>query len=135
MSKMNTRLLTLSLSIDGATEKTYESIRVGGKWSRLVENLQSIKQFRKTNPSVRLYLNYCVMKRNVGEMVAFVEMAQELGADMVFFQRMYTTPSFADEDLFTDPESVKILKDNLRHPIMQSSWVDVNQFRSVDISE
>jgi MoaA/NifB/PqqE/SkfB family radical SAM enzyme len=68
-------------SIDGATADTYEEIRAGGKWGRLLEKLDllaSMKQKAKArNPVARI--NFTCMARNIHELPAMVHFAADHG--------------------------------------------------------
>lgn len=95
-------------SIDGATKETYERIRVGSKWSRILRNLDLLNQYRlKSPPETRTHLTLCMvlMKSNVHELEAFVELAQRVSADAVHAQHVIpVTPEGARESLIDQPE-------------------------------
>lgn len=71
------------VSIDGATKETYERIRVGSNFERVINNIknfiQAKKQTKKRFP--QLIFHYIVSKDNVHEMVKFVEFIHSLDAD------------------------------------------------------
>lgn len=124
LSKKTTDLLVenrykeITVSIDGATKETFESIRVKGKFNQLIRNLerlQAIKQ-EKGSPYPRLKINFAMMKRNIHELPQFVEMIRQLGAEQVRFQYfMITHDSLTDECLWFDKErSNQYLSEALR---------------------
>ena len=64
-------------SIDGATAETYEEIRRGGKWGRLIEKLDllaSMKQRAKAEKPVTR-INFTCMLSNIHELPAMVEIS------------------------------------------------------------
>jgi len=67
----------LNISCDAATGKTYEAIRLGGKWQDLLQTLELIGGARERF-SYRM-LNMTVMKENYREIPAFVELASRYG--------------------------------------------------------
>jgi len=73
-------------SIDGATAETYEAIRRGGKWDRLVKNLDLVAMMKREaktrKPAVRM--NFTCMQTNIEELPAMVDFARitELRASM-----------------------------------------------------
>ena len=71
-------VVKLIVSIDGATRETYERIRKPGKWDRLVENLERFVRARRRLAPWRRPLvsfNYVVMRSNLDELPAFVDLA------------------------------------------------------------
>lgn len=77
---------SIEVSVDGASKETYERIRIGGKWDRLVSNLQRIKRVREGMPQEdRSHLTLCfvLMKSNIEEFPAFVGFAKAVGADRI----------------------------------------------------
>ncbi|MCR5879960.1 radical SAM protein [Phenylobacterium sp. J367] len=71
----------IDVSIDGATKATYEHIRRGGSFERLKANLARLTA-RKRELGVAtplLQFNLTLMRANLGELDAFVDLAEELG--------------------------------------------------------
>jgi MoaA/NifB/PqqE/SkfB family radical SAM enzyme len=72
-------LSEIIFSIDGATAETYEEIRRGGKWGRLIEKLDllaSMKQrARAEKPVTRI--NFTCMLSNIHELPAMVRLASD----------------------------------------------------------
>lgn len=60
----------LSISIDAATKEVYGSIRKGGKWDLLFNNLNSFKDFCK---SKKVIARFTIQKNNIQEISKFVE--------------------------------------------------------------
>ena len=84
--KLFSNLVSLNVSIDAATKETYSKIRSGGDFNQVIRNLRSFDKIRrdlgdKVNCAVRL--NYTLMRRNIEEFPRFIELANELGADVV----------------------------------------------------
>ena len=78
-------LSKLGLSIDGATKKTYESLRRGGTFKMLLENLQFIK---KLDRKFQLEFHCVVQKDNYQELYQYIEMAKEYNADKIFLNKI-----------------------------------------------
>lgn len=83
-------LAALSVSLDGATAATYESIRLKGRFDRFVRNLGRLMQARaaagSATPHVRLVL--VLMRQNLAEVPALVRLAADHGVDEVLVQRL-----------------------------------------------
>jgi molybdenum cofactor biosynthesis enzyme MoaA len=76
---------SIAISVDAATEETYETVRRGGRWARMMENLAFAAELRQSGQISRLLLTYVVTARNFREMPAFVQLGKSLGADRVVF--------------------------------------------------
>jgi MoaA/NifB/PqqE/SkfB family radical SAM enzyme len=74
-------LNSMYCSVHGATAKTYEGIMRGNRFSQTLENLMALKHHAaKLNPDFRLVLVFCAMRRNIGELSDFVDLAHRVGA-------------------------------------------------------
>lgn len=75
----------IDVSIDGATRTTYESIRIGGRFDRLCANLTRLRDRKRARASETplVQFNLTLMRSNVGELDAFVDLALELGAGRI----------------------------------------------------
>jgi MoaA/NifB/PqqE/SkfB family radical SAM enzyme len=83
-------LAALSVSVDGATRETYESIRLKGRFDRFVRNLGRLVAARRGAASVtpRIRLVMVLMRQNLTEVPALVRLAAEHGVDGVLVQRL-----------------------------------------------
>ena len=95
------KLDILNLSIDGATKTTYELLRRGGSYEKIIENLESAKEL-KQKYGFRFILHFVVQDRNYRDMDKMVEMAKLYGADRLWFNRITnwnTYSNFVDLDV------------------------------------
>lgn len=76
------------ISIDGATQETYEQYRVGGQLNKVVEGTKKIVAWRKKMKSKTPYLifQFLVVKPNEHELEKIKKMAEDLGVDEVKFK-------------------------------------------------
>ena len=78
----------LIISIDGATQETYEQYRIGGDLDKVIEGTKNIirwkKQLRSKTPHV--IFQYLVVKPNEHQLDEVEKLAQELGVDEVAFK-------------------------------------------------
>lgn len=97
-----------SVSIDAATASTYERIRRGGRWDRLLENLEALQEAKRRAGSEypRITFNFVMMRSNVDELPELVRLAARLGVEGV--AAMHLTPfeglDLEDEQLDREPE-------------------------------
>lgn len=75
----------LEVSCDGATAHTYESIRRGLSFKHFRENLHTLQ---KRCRNVRRHIATVVMRQNICEMPAMVELAHEAGASVITFMTL-----------------------------------------------
>ncbi len=73
----------VQISFDGATKETFESIRRGSKFEKIVENCKLINQYCNERNLLRTRMWVLVQKHNAHEFSDFVRLAAEMG-----FRRM-----------------------------------------------
>ena len=74
----------LGVSIDGASRETYEKLRLGGRWDKVNENLQSISDAKQKH-NFKFILYFVVQKDNHHEMDDMMALGERYGADRVNF--------------------------------------------------
>jgi MoaA/NifB/PqqE/SkfB family radical SAM enzyme len=83
-------LAALSISLDGATAATYESIRINGRFTKLLRNVERLVAARSRagtgKPALRFVL--VLMRENLDELPALVKLAAALGIEEVLVQRL-----------------------------------------------
>lgn len=85
LDKILTRIDVLNISIDGATRETYELLRRGGQFEKLLENLEFIKHYHE---QFRIRFHMVVQKSNWHEMNTMLELADRFNAHEVIFNRI-----------------------------------------------
>ena len=87
-------LKSLQISIDAATAQTYESIRHGARFEELLERIEILNAAKRAagsdHPTLRF--SFVLMRRNVGELGEFLEMAKRLGGAEVSLAHVYQNP-------------------------------------------
>jgi radical SAM protein with 4Fe4S-binding SPASM domain len=79
---------SISISIDAATKETYEALRRGGKWERLLDNMEFVKNLREHGKLDEFSINFVVSERNFREMPDFVLLGEKYNVDFVVFARL-----------------------------------------------
>jgi MoaA/NifB/PqqE/SkfB family radical SAM enzyme len=85
LDKILTRIDVLNISIDGASKETYELLRRGGQFEKLLENLEFIKDYHE---QFRIRFHMVVQKSNWHEMSKMLELADRFNAHEVIFNRI-----------------------------------------------
>jgi hypothetical protein len=120
-------LKDLGVSIDGATKGTYESLRLGGKWDKVNEGLECMAELKRTH-GFHFALHMVVQQANWREMPLMLRMAEELGADRVFFNKIEDWNTNVDHSLQTfteDPEFIALLRQVIAHPLAHNNVISV----------
>lgn len=92
-------LSALHVSIDGATADTYQRIRRGARFARLLRNLEWLAEARQRHLHVPFELRMIVvlMRQNLHELPPLVQQARQWGFDSVFVQQL--CHDFTEESL------------------------------------
>ena len=115
------RLHTLNVSIDGATQHTYESLRRGGSYTKIMQNLRFIKQLKQEH-DFDFKLHMVVQKSNYHEMLKMCQLGEEMDADQVVMNRIEDWQTFNnfDQQKVPDNDEVDKMLDSVdRHPLSQ----------------
>jgi MoaA/NifB/PqqE/SkfB family radical SAM enzyme len=99
-------LTELGLSIDGASRETYEKLRLGGKWDKVLEALECMAEQRSKH-NFRFILHFVVQKDNYHEMENIIDLGDQYGADRVWLNKIEdwgTTENFGSQDIWSTPE-------------------------------
>ncbi|MBF0270002.1 MAG: radical SAM protein [Alphaproteobacteria bacterium] len=92
----------IRISIDGATAQTYEDIRKGARFAKVMDNVARLCELRtKGGHDVLVEFNYTVMRNNYAELPRLIHLASKLGVDSV------TTHKLAPFDLRFIDEAFK----------------------------
>ena len=89
------KLDVLNVSIDGATKKTYELLRRGGSYERIIENLETAKELKKKY-NFEFILHFVVQTENYREMPAIVDLAEKYGADRIWLNKITNWNTFTN---------------------------------------
>lgn len=115
----------LIISMDAARPETYQAIRIGGQWDRLLRNIRNFVQQRQSYPEnpVRIVLNYALMKQNAEEAGEFIRLAKELGVDSVSFEHLtIERPEMKDWSLIYSPGQANHLRSELEREAHEAGF-------------
>ena len=124
------------VSIDAARPATYEHLRRGGSFDRLMRNLAFVAGLRRERRIRSFQLDAVVQAANLDELPEIVDLGLRLGADRVSFQRIrnwgtFTAADFADHDVSPSrhprfPDLCAVLRD----PSLAGPYVDLGNLAS-----
>lgn len=128
LSRVVDKIFLIAISVDAVTPESYEIIRKGGVFSRLLSNLEGLakSEYRK---HMQIVLRMIVQVSNFKEMGGFVELGKSLGVDTVAFSAISNWGTFLEDDFkqvaVHTPDSVEhhaflqtLLDVRLRDPIV-----------------
>lgn len=92
----------LVVSMDGATQPVFDSIRRGAVLPRVIENIRRFNQARDALPAgawrPKLWFNHILQWKNVAELPLLIELAHELAVDQVAVDYAYIHAGLNEAD-------------------------------------
>jgi MoaA/NifB/PqqE/SkfB family radical SAM enzyme len=105
----------VGVSIDGTTKETYETIRVGGKWDRLLAKLELLRQtkrdLRKRRPAIRVIFTW--MQSNRRELRDLPAFAADQGAAEIDVRYVSPTAGVDNTAELLSGEDPRALREDL----------------------
>lgn len=82
---LDSGLDSIKFSIDAASKSVYEKTRIGGKWEKLVENIQSLRELRDvTKSSLRIFGSFVITKDNYKDLIKYNSVFKNLIDETIF---------------------------------------------------
>lgn len=88
---------TVLISLDAGTEFTYNKIRKGGDWKKLMENLDFISNLYQECLLDYVQLDFVVQQQNYKEIPIFIEICEKYGFG-VYFSRIFNWKTWSDQE-------------------------------------
>ncbi|MYH26908.1 MAG: radical SAM protein, partial [Holophagales bacterium] len=103
---------TVGVSMDGTHAETYEAIRVGGRFDRLMRSLELLNEVRR-GAGTGLRLIFVWMRTNRGDLAHLPRFAEEIGASELDVRFVTPTAHVSAEDELLDDEDPGALRAEL----------------------
>jgi wyosine [tRNA(Phe)-imidazoG37] synthetase (radical SAM superfamily) len=87
LGKLQKRVVSISVSIDAASAETYEVLRRGGTWPKLLTALDTIRNIKQQQP-LEFNTRMVVQQRNYQEVLDFYNLSQQYDVDRVEYIRI-----------------------------------------------
>lgn len=87
LGDLQKRVKSISVSIDAACAETYEVLRRGGTWPKLLTALETIRNIKQHQP-LDFNTRMVVQQRNYQEMLDFYKLSQQYNVDRVEYIRI-----------------------------------------------
>lgn len=93
---------SVSVSLDGATAATNDAIRIGGRFTNVVDQLREVISWRcSADVDLRLGISTVLLQQNIGELEALVDLAADVGVDWLKLEEGVPATDFARRSLVT----------------------------------
>jgi radical SAM protein with 4Fe4S-binding SPASM domain len=101
----------LTVSFDGGTKETFEAIRTGASFDRIIDSLRLLSRLKQEKRTPFPVLNFlvCIMKENKDELVDIMKWASGLGAPKVSFQSIFPFTERARQSMIGDLREIEEL--------------------------
>lgn len=118
----------VQISADGATRETYEYIRRGASFDRLLQNLKYLSARKRTLPL--LQFNVVLMRRNLEELEKYVDLAEEVGVEWIAARHLLVVKGLdmESESLSGDRERANYFFERFLRRVDRSNSVTVIEF-------
>jgi len=80
-------LQELGVSIDGASKETYEKLRLGGKWEKIINGLECMAEQKQKNNFI-FVLHMVVQNDNWHELEEMLKLGHTYGVDRIYFNHI-----------------------------------------------
>lgn len=98
MTKIHKNIQFLRISIDAATENTYNIVRRGGDFKKLMRNLEFLSKKHEEGYFSVFTLCFVVQTHNYKEMKEFIQLAKKFYNAEVYFQKIFNWGTYTSEE-------------------------------------
>ncbi len=115
--------IKLIISIDGAKKETYEQIRKGSNFNKLIENIKLLNKYKeKYKSNIAMNINFVILKENYKEISDIITFARKYKFSAITFNECILTKNYNTD--FTDKEREYINK-QLQFAIVYATKSDI----------
>jgi len=109
---VESNIFEMGISIDATDKKSYEKIRVGANFDKLIAGVRQLsKRLRDRKKRTRVFFAVTLLKSNLYMIPEFVKLAHSVGIKRIVFQRVQTKEDFISyykEDFMKSKEFVSV---------------------------
>lgn len=98
---VDSNLDELIISLDGASEETYNKYRKKGSFKKVINSIKEVNDQKKLQNKKypKIKLQFIIMKHNQHEIKKIIQIAKEIGVDNLFFKSVGIMDSNLKEDI------------------------------------
>ncbi len=130
------RSIEVEISIDAASKQTYEKLRRGGNWDKLMRNLDYLGGERTRGRMALFTINMIVQKENYQEIPEFIKLGKKVHADVIAIRPLtnwgtYSEAQYQEISMISHKDNwiSDELKKVLQNPLLEESEVDYTWFQ------
>ena len=101
----------LIVSLDGATEATFNMYRKGGDFNRIVDSVEKLVKLRGERNKPLISLQFLLLKHNIKEIASFKELADKTCADRVLWKTVQVSETAQAEEYLPEAAEFRRYKD------------------------
>ena len=128
---------SIQISIDAASKKTYNQLRLGGSFDKLLSNLGFISTIKREKKLKFVSIEFVVQKGNFQEMKEFINMGISFNCDRIGFASIRNWGTFSNEvydelaiHKVDHPDHKKLIK-MLQDSVFQEPIVDLGNLTTL----
>ncbi len=123
--------IEIIISMDGASKATYEKLRRGGDYDKLIQNLQFLSQLRAKGKIQRLQINFVIQAANVGELQDMVVLCRKYNIDLLKVLKLYDYKMY-EQEIFEEMSIVDEAERNIKQPYRKYFTEEVLNDKIID---
>jgi sulfatase maturation enzyme AslB (radical SAM superfamily) len=110
LNEMQDHVKKITITVDAAESHTYEKLRRGGEWPKLLESLAWLSQKKKQN-GMAFHTRMVVQRDNIDQLEKFYHLSKQFDVDVIEYGRIgnwstYSSKEFKNVDIL-DPAHPK----------------------------
>lgn len=137
LEKIHNNIVRLKISIDAGSKDTYEIVRRGGSWSKLLESIDFISSWRQNHKSnFKLIGNFVLQSRNFTDIIKYVNLCLNYNFDEINFQKIQDWNTYLQ-----DFEELEVWKQNnvnfedfvniLLNPVLKNPKINFTNLQNI----
>jgi radical SAM protein with 4Fe4S-binding SPASM domain len=130
-------LKDIKVSFDGSNKDTFERIRRGSNYDKVIENINSIVEIReKMEPSQgpTITLQMTLMKSNINELLEIIDFSNKLGVDRLKAYHLFSFDTKMDDEIAINGEYQRIHKQAIQYGKKMGLSLEIAEPMVMDIS-
>jgi radical SAM protein with 4Fe4S-binding SPASM domain len=130
---IDARISRLAVSIDSANPITYESIRVGARFDKVISNIRMFNALRREKKSElpKLRVNHVISDVNIDEFQAFLDLAESLEVQAIDVRTVmpFQNAAYQGQEDNSFYQRVALIREKLRSWTQKTGVEDVGYLR------
>ncbi len=130
------RFVEMDISVDAASKETYEKLRRGGDWDKLMRNLELLGKARANGDMDFFTISMVVQRENYQEIPEFIKLGKRIYADAIVLVPLLNWGTYSEEEYQANSMISHAnnwisdaLKEVLRNPLLEEQGVDYSWFQ------